>query len=241
MKLKVLSSGSSGNCYILENENEALIIEAGVHLNKVKQVLCFKINKVSGVLISHAHGDHAGKASDFEKIFPVYASEHVIEAKSLKRAKAIKPDKGYVVGGFKVLPFEAYHDVPCLGFLVNHAEFGNLLFLTDSGSCDYKFENLNHLLIECNYATSVLEKTIESGKLHPSVANRVVGSHMELHTCRDVLMSQDLSRAYNIILIHLSQNNSDEKLFTDTLSRATGKPILIAKPGLEVELLNRPY
>ena len=30
MKLKALGSGSSGNCYILENESEALIIEAGL-------------------------------------------------------------------------------------------------------------------------------------------------------------------------------------------------------------------
>ena len=30
MRLKVLGSGSSGNCYILENDNEALIIEAGL-------------------------------------------------------------------------------------------------------------------------------------------------------------------------------------------------------------------
>lgn len=30
MKLKVLGSGSSGNCYILESETEALIIEVGL-------------------------------------------------------------------------------------------------------------------------------------------------------------------------------------------------------------------
>lgn len=30
MKLKVLGSGSSGNCYILHNDTKALIIEAGL-------------------------------------------------------------------------------------------------------------------------------------------------------------------------------------------------------------------
>lgn len=37
MRLKVLGSGSSGNCYILENENEALIIEAGLPFMEVKK------------------------------------------------------------------------------------------------------------------------------------------------------------------------------------------------------------
>ena len=38
MKLRVLGSGSSGNCYILENEAEALIIEAGVPFMEVKKI-----------------------------------------------------------------------------------------------------------------------------------------------------------------------------------------------------------
>lgn len=55
MKLKVLGSGSSGNCYILENDAEALIIEAGLPFMEVKKVLNFNVRKVQGVVISHEH------------------------------------------------------------------------------------------------------------------------------------------------------------------------------------------
>lgn len=55
MKLKVLGSGSSGNCYILENDSEALIIEAGVPIMETKKALDFNIRKVRGVVISHEH------------------------------------------------------------------------------------------------------------------------------------------------------------------------------------------
>lgn len=55
MYLKCLGSSSSGNCYILENENEALIIEAGINLSEVKKALNFNISKIRGVLISHEH------------------------------------------------------------------------------------------------------------------------------------------------------------------------------------------
>ena len=59
MKLRVLGSGSSGNCYVLENETEALIIEAGIPFMEVKKILNFNVRKIAGVVVSHSHGDHA--------------------------------------------------------------------------------------------------------------------------------------------------------------------------------------
>lgn len=55
MYLKVLSSNSSGNCYILESENDVLILEAGVSFSAVKEALNFNISKIRGVCISHEH------------------------------------------------------------------------------------------------------------------------------------------------------------------------------------------
>lgn len=55
MELKVLGSNSSGNCYIIENNDEALIIEAGIKLSEVKKAIDFNISKIRGVLISHEH------------------------------------------------------------------------------------------------------------------------------------------------------------------------------------------
>lgn len=38
MELKVLGSSSNGNCYILDNGKEALILEAGVRFQEVKRL-----------------------------------------------------------------------------------------------------------------------------------------------------------------------------------------------------------
>ena len=59
MELKVLGSSSSGNCYILDNGNEALILEAGIRFADVKKALGYNIRKVAGCLITHRHNDHA--------------------------------------------------------------------------------------------------------------------------------------------------------------------------------------
>jgi len=56
MVLSVINSNSKGNGYILENDNEALLIECGCRLLDVKKALDFNISKVVGCLISHEHG-----------------------------------------------------------------------------------------------------------------------------------------------------------------------------------------
>ena len=240
MKLTVLGSSSAGNCYILQNKDEAIILEAGFNLSKLKRALNFNINKVKAVLVTHEHGDHAKYAKSYEQIFPLYTNESVIAAKGLNRAHKLEIGKKFDVGGFKIMSFHADHDVECTGFFIGHPEMGNLLFLTDSATCDYEFNHLNHIMIECNYCNKVLDNNIENG-LHPYVATRVRGSHMELNTTKDVLQAQNLDKVYNIILLHLSKDNSDPKFFKEYLSATIGKPIKIAKPGLEIELENQIY
>lgn len=57
MVLKVINSGSSGNSYILESDNEALLIEAGQNLMAIKKSLDFNIRKIVGCIVSHSHLD----------------------------------------------------------------------------------------------------------------------------------------------------------------------------------------
>ena len=57
--LKVLSSGSKGNCYLLITPNETLIIEAGIRYKDILKGLDFKLDKVVGCLVSHEHKDHS--------------------------------------------------------------------------------------------------------------------------------------------------------------------------------------
>lgn len=241
MKLTILGSSSSGNGYIIQDEEEALILEAGFSLNKVKQALGFNISKVSGVLITHSHGDHAKYAKDYEMCFPLYANASVIEEKKLSRAVEVKSERGFMAGNFKVIPFEAFHDVPCHGYLIYHKKLGNLMFLTDSSRCDYTFSGLNNILIECNYVTECIDENVSSGKVHPCVQRHVKAGHMELNTCKNILLSQDLSNVHNILLLHLSSQNSDPELMYEVIAKETGKPITIAKPGIEIELNKNPY
>lgn len=239
MVLKVLGSSSQGNCYILENKNEALIIEAGVRFIEVKKALGFDIRKVSGCLITHQHNDHARYIKAMvESGFPTLALEEVWTAKGVtgSRAYCIERGKGYRFGRFKVLPFDACHDVPCVGYLIDHPETGRIMFLTDSCMCEYVFPGLNQVMIECNYSDAKLVEAINAGRTLPSQRERLMTSHMELNTCKGFLCANDLTNVANIVLLHLSNNNSDEKHFVSEIERQTGKVVYAAHTGLEIEL-----
>lgn len=239
MVLKVLGSSSQGNCYILENKNEALIIEAGVRFIEVKKALGFDIRKVSGCLITHQHNDHAKYVKAMvESGFPTLALEEVWTAKGVtgSRAYCIERGKGYRFGRFKVLPFDACHDVPCVGYLIDHPETGRIMFLTDSCMCEYVFPGLNQVMIECNYSDAKLVEAINAGRTLPSQRERLMTSHMELNTCKGFLCANDLTNVANIVLLHLSDNNSDEKNFVSEIERQTGKVVYAAHTGLEIEM-----
>lgn len=56
MKLTVIGSGSSGNCYHLTcSKGRTLIIEAGEKLIKTKEALGFDLQGIEGLLVSHIH------------------------------------------------------------------------------------------------------------------------------------------------------------------------------------------
>ena len=55
--LKVIGSGSQqGNTYILETEDETLILDLGCRWSDILESLNYKIDKVVGVIVSHSHG-----------------------------------------------------------------------------------------------------------------------------------------------------------------------------------------
>lgn len=241
MELTILGSSSSGNGYIIQSDDEAIILETGIHPTKAKQALNFNTNKVKGCFITHSHGDHSKYAALYDNIFQVYANSHVIETKKLKSAKEIKAGRGVKCGGFRVLPFTAFHDVPTLGFLIAHQDMGTLVFLTDSFMSENIFKGVNHFLVECNYSDEVLQSAIDTGLTHPAMRKRLMTTHMELKTAEKFILSHDLTEVYNIVLIHLSRFNSDRKLFTDILTRSTGKGVVVAETGMKIELNNNPY
>ena len=244
MNLKIIGTGSSGNCYLLYNKEEVLILECGVQFKKIKEALNFDFSKVIGCLVTHEHGDHNKAIKEVLAAgIKVFASHGTLEGSNVSghhNSNIIKSKKLYQIGNFKIIPFDIRHDVKePFGFLINHDECGTTLFLTDSFYSPYKFKGLNNLIIEANFCEDIIDAKLKFDKKF--LRDRVLKSHLSIQKCIDLLNANDLSAVNNIVLIHLSDSNSNEVEFQQKVQSATGKKTIVAKNGLDIIFNKTPF
>lgn len=246
MKFKVLGSGSSGNGYLLTStDGETLVIEAGVRLGDVLKEVPYK--DIAGLIVSHAHGDHAGFLDEYlyRRITTYIHDESFKEWK--EKVKDFIPlyfseEYKFSLGKFDIIPFRLKHDTPCFGFLIRHPDMiGNFLFCTDTSQIPYTFDNVQTLAIEADYDYNILLNNVWEGKLMISLARRIHSTHYSIDQAIDFCKNRDMKKLRNIILLHLSKNNSSAEEFQAKMIMATGKPTYIATRGLEVEVGNNPF
>lgn len=232
MDIKILASSSAGNAYRISDGRTSLLLDAGIPIKAI-QVRCgFKVTQMDGCFVSHSHKDHSKAARDLAKLgVDIYTSKGTIEACGLSghRIHAIKALQELTVGTFKVLPFDVQHDAPePLGFLFTSIFSGEkLLYFTDTYYIKYKFQRLTHIMAECNYDTETLQRSVEAGYIPIELVPRLVKSHMSLEHFLDLLKANDLSKVKQIYLLHLSNNNSDEKRFKEAVQKLTGAEVYV--------------
>lgn len=243
MKLICLSSSSAGNCYLLDGKTECLVLEAGVKFSEVKKALDFNIGKLVGVVASHSHKDHFGYANEYLKAgIPVYAPEetHKTLSKEYHSQVVVRPGCWYQIGGFNVTPFRCEHDVECFGYIIKHDEMGTLLFATDTSYVKYNFRklNLNHIFIEANYSEAIINDLLSKGLIDQTRVNRTYKTHMSIETCKEFVRVNKTPNLDNVILLHLSDGNSNASGFRQTIQEVVGDNVrvTVADRGVEVKL-----
>ncbi len=223
MRLKCLGSGSCGNCYLLENGTECLVIEAGIPFREVKKALDFNIRKIKAVVISHEHGDHRKYWYEYVKAgIPVF-EPYKNDGKWL----------GFIGSQFSVMAFDLVHDVPCYGFYIRHPEIGSLVYASDTEYIKWRFKDVKHILVEANYCKDFLDE-VEEGNVK---RNHVLTGHMEIQTTVDFLKANNSSSLQNVVLLHLSMYNADAEMFRCEASKVVDCPVWIAQKGFELPLL----
>lgn len=246
MKLKIISTGSIGNAYILENENEALLIECGVNIKLIKKAIDFNVSKIVGCILTHEHQDHAKSVNDVMTLgINVYSCKGTFDALGISnhhRAHNCNRVDTFKIGNFEIMNFDVKHDAAePSGFLIRHPDCGKILFLTDTYYCEYTFKGLNNIIVEANYSKEIIDRKygIESNK--EFLRNRILKSHFSLENCMGLLKANDLSQVNNIVLIHLSDSNSDEVEFQKQVQEVTGKNVTVASKNLEINFSKTPF
>lgn len=229
MDIKVFGSSSSGNCYLIDDGSSQLLLEAGIS-PKTLLAKGVKFSQISAVLITHEHQDHSRYVKELSRYLLVCASKGTFESiyNPVRRVELKALDK-IIIGGFKIVPFEAKHDAkePLGYFIHSNATGENVLFATDTYYIQNKFSNINYLMVECNYSEKILQDKIVKANI--PLERRRRESHFSLENVKEFLKANDLKNCKEIILLHLSDGLSDEAMFKKEVQSLTGIPTKIAK------------
>ena len=238
MNLVVVNSGSDGNTYLLNSDTDCVVLDCGVNFKTVMKALDFNIKKIRFTVCSHVHADHMKYVNDyldkgFKVLMPQQVKEH-FENNSL--AIPVEPMKKITISEFCITPFEVPHDedITCFAYIIEHEDFGKLLYMTDCMYCKYSLRklNINHFLCECNYIKELANENYEKG-----LRDRVLKTHMELETVKEFIKTNASDSLHNVILCHLSDKNADaERMVAEIQNIVPEANVCVAERGLEVEL-----
>lgn len=235
MKLKCISTGSSGNCYLLQADNgETLILDCGISIKEIKKGLNWDIRGVVGAICTHSHQDHSKSLNEFKAMgIPIYAP--YISQKPMAIGS----------GAFKIQSFDLTTvdgrwthtdadgtECPCYGFLITHQEMGKLLYITDTELIKWRFKDINHILLGVNYDKDLVDTD------NPK-ANHVFRGHLSIDTACDFVKANDSDSLQNVIMCHLSSENADKDSFIEKMENAVnGANVDVAVAGKSWDLKN---
>lgn len=232
MEIRTLASGSSGNCYYIDDGITPLLLECGIPFREIQRKLNFTTSKLGGVLITHEHQDHCKAINDVMKAgIDCYLSPGTMKALGVigHRIKTVSARVQFNLGSWTILPFETEHDAAePLGFLLASSTGKKLLYATDTYYIRYTFNGLTHIMVECNHSYEILKANVESGVLPAEMKKRLIKSHFSLENVKDFFKANDLSKVQEIWLIHLSNGNNNAEQFKREIQALTGKMVIIA-------------
>ena len=242
MELQVLASGSSGNCYLLKDGPDTLLLDAGIPYKKILKGVGFRLKGIAGALITHEHQDHAAAIKDLTHAgIPCCMTFGTREALGMANTPPLIDIRAYgkfKIGPFMILPFPAKHDAADpVGFLIRNTRTGEqMIYATDTYYLPHTFPGVNYWLVECNFTDALItDETPEYLK------NRLTKSHMSLERLCGVFRANDLTSSRQIVLCHLSSERGDADIMTNTIQRLTHKPVTVAAPGVTIPLNMHPF
>lgn len=239
-----LGSGSEGNALVAEVTEGAsvtrVMIDCGFGIRESErrlERLGIEAASLSGILITHEHGDHVGGVERFARKHgvPVWMTYGTFVASNLggvgpfKQAldvtvHLIDHHEAFAIGGVEVHPFPVPHDArePAQFVLSDGAR--RLGVLTDLGASTPHVEAMlagcDALVLECNHDGEMLRSGPYPARLKARVGGRY--GHLDNAQAAQLLAKVAHSGLRHVLAAHLSAQNNTPALARAALAGALG-------------------
>jgi phosphoribosyl 1,2-cyclic phosphodiesterase len=234
---------------VLDTGRGKILLDCGISIDRIKKGMDFDFHELHACLLSHEHNDHSKAVKELMALgVDVYTSAGTAEACGLSghRLRIVQAERGFDIYGPRddfhvqskgyVLPFRTQHDAKePLGFLIQVGG-EKVLYATDTYYLEYVFTGLNYIIVECNYLIETLDRNIEAGRIPRDLRRRLLKSHFELGNLVKFLKASDLSHCRQIILVHLSDGNSDALRMAGEIFLQTGVQTVATDAGMDILL-----
>lgn len=237
IRFSLLGSGSAGNAIFVRGAHTKLLIDAGLSLRQLRLRLAAigeSLDGLTGVAITHEHGDHIQGLRTLAKQYrvPVYMTPDT----AARVAERIGPVETHVpfdagdvlpLGEFEVHSFSVEHDaVDPVSFVV--ARDGcRLGMATDlghvTGLVRERLSGAQALVLESNYCPEMIERSSYPIEIVQRIKSR--RGHLSNHDMNSLLCHLLHDDLQLVVAIHVSQeNNTEEKARAMALQAMRGHP-----------------
>ena len=255
MSLKFCSfaSGSSGNSYLIKNEETAILIDAGISGKRIMEGLeatQTPPETVRAILVTHEHIDHVRSLPVMTRKIPgveIYANEatwHRIERPvPEENIRNFRTGEDFELGGIRVRSFSVPHDAAePVGFSLISGD-RKISIVTDAGYItDEIYEEITDadmLLLEANHEKEMLLM----GRYPYPLKQRILGDegHLSNISAGEVLCrlagEKDMTR--RVLLGHLSAENNDPHVALLTVENTLMEQEIYTGGDLKISVASR--
>ena len=229
MKICVLSSGSKGNVSFLAINGKYFLLDAGRNYKYIKEKLLtlnFDIKNIDYIVITHNHKDHISAL----KTLVTKTNATIILSKKIYNeipeiqnySKILICEDEIEIDGIKIKSLYASHDaVDSRNYIFTYNN-KSIAYITDTGYVNSKYfkylKNLDVYLFESNHDIELLQK----GPYPKWLKKRILSDngHLSNNLAGFYLAKLIGCNTKNVILIHLSETNNNEKTALDTVIKA---------------------
>lgn len=222
-RVRCLASGSKGNAYLFYDEEEAILVDAGIRLKTFDQVWKqegLSDHRLLGICVTHEHSDHIQGAESIARKWgcPIFASAGTLEyswrdPEGISR-HALRAGEEYQLGSWSLLAVSTHHDAREPLFFCLTRNGASACVLTDTGIFDESWSKIlsgcSLVFLESNYEESLLE----NGPYPYPLQQRIRGAqgHLSNQDAFDVIRILATSACKQVVLAHLSEKNNQPDL-----------------------------
>ncbi|MDO6433907.1 MBL fold metallo-hydrolase [Flavitalea sp. BT771] len=235
-----LNSGSNGNCYYIGNDQEAILVDAGLSCRETEKRmrrLGLSLGSVKAIFVSHEHDDHIKGIPIIARKYqlPVYITSDTLENWGCELEKhlvcSFSAYTPVTIGSLTITPFPKFHDAADPhSFIIREGPTVVGVFTDIGAPCEHlvrHFRQCHAAFLEANYDEDMLEK----GSYPFHLKKRIRGGqgHLSNRQALELFLAHRPPFMSHLFLSHLSQNNNDPDLAQDLFNgRTEGVKIVLA-------------